>query len=136
MKSYQLTLKVLSLGILGIALIHITLGISSETLLGSGVSTRSLADPNLDSQNRFYGATFALFTVVFWLGSTDLVKYRLLLIGGFAVFFVGGLARIVSMIVVGQPSEAVILLTAIEIVGPPGMYLWLNHVLDQGTDDA
>jgi len=136
LNTYQVTLKVLSIAIVGISLIHITLGVSSETLLGSGISAASLTDPNLDSQNRFYGAAFALFAVVFWFCSTDLLRYEKLLKLSFCIFFLGGVSRLISILVVGLPSNEVVLLTAIEIIGPPGMYLWLYRITAQHTVDT
>ncbi len=129
MTTYQYILKILALGIFAVALIHILLGVSAEPLLGSGISEASQSDPSLDSQNRFYGAAFALFGVIFWLSSTDLGKYREVLIAAFAVFFLAGLVRLVSIVAVGLPSLEIMVLTTIEICGPPVMYLWLSRIL-------
>lgn len=129
MKSYRLTLRILALGIFGVSLIHIFLGVSSEVLLGSGISHPSLLDPNLDSQNRFYGAAFSLYGAVFWLCSRDITQFQHFLVMAFALFFLAGVARLISIALVGWPSLPILGLGAIEILGPPIMYHWLRQVL-------
>ena len=111
-----------------VASIHVLFGVGAEPWLGAAVSDASLNDANLDSQNRFYGAAFALFAVVFWYASSDPAQHKRLLQAAFALFFVAGLARILSIIVVGWPSIEVLALTAIELIGPPVMYWWLRQV--------
>ena len=133
MHAYQHTLKCLAIGIFGVSLVHVLFGVSAEPLLGSAVSDASQVDPNLDSQNRFYGAAFALFGVVFWLCSTDLKRYTTLLKLSLLTFFLAGVARIVSIAVVGWPTTAVIVLLAVEVIGPPIMYLWLRQTIGSTT---
>ena len=130
MIAFERTLKVLAVAIFGISALHILVGVASETLLGSGISATSILDPNLDSQNRFYGAAFALFGVVWWLASANVNGYQHLLRASFLVFFLGGVARVISVVVVGWPTLPVIGLTVIELVLPWVMILWLKRVVD------
>ncbi len=136
MRWFQLTLRILGVGIIGVAMIHIVLGPGAEVLFGSGISAISLADPTIDSQNRFYGAAFALYGGVFVLASFDVAKYRAMLILAFTVFFVAGITRIVSGAIVGLPPLPVIALTVIEIIGPPVMYICLQRVTRDPADLA
>ena len=131
MNAYQITLKVLAIGVLGVALVHVLLGVGSETLLGSNISEASQLDPNLDSQNRFYGASFLLFGVIFWLSSTDLSRYTTLLNLGLLVFFIAGITRILSIVLVGWPTLEILVLLGIELIGPPIMYLWFRSLQKQ-----
>ncbi|GJM13198.1 MAG: hypothetical protein DHS20C12_16010 [Pseudohongiella sp.] len=126
MNTFNYVLRALAIGIFGVALIHILLGVSSEPLLGSGISELSIRDPNLDSQNRFYGAAFALYGAVLWICSADLQRYRSFLLAALGLFFLAGLTRVVSALVVGWPALPVIVLAAIEIFGPPAMFLWFR----------
>ena len=128
MKAFQLVLRALGVGIFGVALIHIILGPGAETLFGSGISAQSLSDPTIDSQNRFYGAAFALFGGVFLLASRDVVLYTPLLKLAFGIFFVAGLTRLISAAITGLPPVPVIGLAIVEIAGPPIMYIWLKRV--------
>ena len=128
MRALKFTLQALGLGIVGVALVHVVLGPNAEVLLGSGISPSSIADPAIDSQNRFYGAAFALFGGVFLLGSADIAKYRPMLLLAFGAFFVAGLTRIISVVVAGWPPLPVLCLAVVEICGPPIMCFWLNRV--------
>ena len=128
MTAYALTLRLLAVGVFGVSLVHIVFGVGSEPFLGSGVSAASQLDPNLDSQNRFYGAAFSLFGVVFWIASSDLERYRRLLELALLVFFLAGATRLISIVIIGWPTPVVIALTVIELLGPPAMFLWLRRL--------
>ena len=105
MTAYALTLRLLAVGVFGVSLVHIVFGVGSEPFLGSGVSAASQLDPNLDSQNRFYGAAFSLFGVVFWIASSDLERYRRLLELALLVFFLAGATRLISIVIIGWPIK-------------------------------
>ena len=128
MTAYALTLRLLAVGVFGVSLVHIVFGVGSEPFLGSAVSAASQLDPNLDSQNRFYGAAFSLFGIVFWIASSDLERYRRLLELALLVFFLAGATRLISIVIIGWPTPVVIALTVIELLGPPAMFLWLRRL--------
>jgi uncharacterized protein DUF4345 len=128
MNNYQNALKVLGVCIFAVSLIHVLFGASSEVILGSGISDTSMLDPSLDSQNRFYGAAFALYGGVFWLCSTNLALYTDLLKLALTVFFLAGASRVLSIVFIGWPSPEILMLTAVELLGPLIMYLWLKRV--------
>ena len=130
MRAYQLTLRILAVGIFVVSLIHVIFGVGSELFLGSGISDASVLDPNLDSQNRFYGAAFALFGIVWWLSSSDILECKKLLTASYLVFFVAGLTRILSIAVVGWPTAPILALTAIELLLPIVLYVWLVKLED------
>ena len=110
-------------------------GVSAEPLLGSAISETSLTDPNLDSQNRFYGAAFSLFGVVWWFSSNDIPRYQALLAASYLVFFIAGISRIISVFVWGLPSIAVLMLLLIELILPPIMYIWLRRSVHAPAND-
>lgn len=128
MKSYQYTLRVFAVAIWAIALVHIAFGVYSETFLGSGISQTSVSDPNLDSQNRFYGAAFSIYGVVLWLSSSNPERYSVILEWSLLVFFLAGLTRLLSITLVGMPTTTIIGLTAIELVTPPLLYFWKRRL--------
>lgn len=119
-------LKLIGLAIVGIAAVHILFGPSADLLLGSGLSERSRFDPSTDSQNRFYGAAFALYGLLLFYCSGELLKYRTVLLICIGTFFVAGLARLISIWQTGWPSTAIVGLLAIELVLPPLLILWLR----------
>ena len=129
-QTFAVTLRVLAAAIVGISLVHVLFGVSAEPWLGAQLSAASMSDPNLDSQNRFYGAAFTLFAVTLWLSSTDVRRYVTLLNLTLIVFFLAGTARLLSGAMMGWPSPQLLFLTAIELIGPPLIYLWRNAILE------
>jgi hypothetical protein len=123
----QNLLKLMGVAIVGIAAIHVVLGPGADLMLGSGLSKQSRVDPSTDSQNRFYGAAFALYGLLLFYCSGDIVKYRPVLLICIGTFFVAGLARLVSVLQTGWPSTAIVGLLAIEPVLPPLLILWLRR---------
>jgi Ni/Fe-hydrogenase subunit HybB-like protein len=53
--------------------------VGAEVLLGAHVPADVLADPVLDSQNRFHGVAFTLYGVLLFLCATDLSRYAAVL---------------------------------------------------------
>ena len=86
-----------------------------------------LGTPNDDSELRFYSVFFVAYGAVLFQTVRDLEKYghRLPLLLG--LFFLGGIARLLSYIIVGQPHALFILLMAVELFMPPLLYLsWIK----------
>ena len=102
-----------------VGLLHIIFGLGADNMLGAGLAPEVVSNPTLDSQNRFYGATFLLFGWVTWLCAGDIRAHQRLLTGAMAVFFLGGIARLISFAFFGQPSAPVIGLLLIELILPP-----------------
>ena len=126
MVAFQLTLRIMGGAIILVALTHIVLGPNADVLLGANISHSSLIDPTIDSQNRFYGAAFALYGVILIICSSEVAKYRSMLLWTMLVFFAAGLARLVSAMVVGWPPLIVVLLLVIELLVPPIVIWWLR----------
>lgn len=124
MIAFQIALKTIGGAIILIALTHVALGPNADVLLGSKISLSSLTDPTIDSQNRFYGAAFALYGVILIICSSDLDKYRSILVWTILIFFAAGLARLVSVSIVGWPPTIVVLLLFIEVFIPPLLIWW------------
>ena len=118
--------------------LHLVLGVGADVILGAALPADAVADPVLDSQNRFYGVAFTLYGVLLYLCATDLARYAPVLKALLWVFFAAGLARLVSIAVVGLPSLLVLLLTASELLLPPPLLWWLSRsaAADETTDDA
>ncbi len=125
---YVVTLRIFGVIILGVALTHATLGPSAEVLLGSHISAGSIADPTIDSQNRFYGVAFGLYGILMWLCGSDIERYKPVLLLLLLMFFLAGLVRLISIALVGMPPVSVIGLMVLEIVMPPVMVLWLRNL--------
>lgn len=108
--------------------VFLTLGAGSEVLLGAKLPAEVLADPALDSQNRFYGVSFTLYGVLFWFSATNIPKYATVLRCVLWVFFAAGTARLVSIAIHGLPPPFVVTLLASELLFPPLLLWWLSRV--------
>lgn len=128
-RAYTLVLRALAPLILLVGAVHLVLGLGADSLLGAKVSAEQLADPALDSQNRFYGVSFALYGVLLFVCSIDLARYATVLRCVLGVLFAAGLARFVSLAARGVPPGPILALFALELVAPPLMLWWLARVL-------
>jgi Domain of unknown function (DUF4345) len=129
MRAFNVVLRALAPLILLVGAVHLFLGPGADALLGARISARELADPALDSQNRFYGVSFALYGVLLFLCSTDLARYATVLRCVLWVLFAAGLARFASLAARGVPPVPILALFALELVAPPLMLWWLARVL-------
>lgn len=107
---------------------HVALGLGADQMLGAQVSNQTMMDAGLDSQNRFYGATFTLYGVIFLMTAANLARYLPLLKATVWVFFIAGLVRFISVWLFGWPPPLIAALFAAEIILPPLLLLWINKV--------
>ena len=110
-KSLQIFLRLFGATAIFIALLHV--------LLGPSVIPGSVpVNATMDSEDRFYATLFAAYGVaLFWcardLESRSREVYFLAL-----TFFIGGLARLVSIAAVGLPNDFFIAMTILELLIP------------------
>lgn len=128
---FETVLKFFAIAIAIVAGLHVAMGTQSEILLGARWPQGVPFDATIDSQDRFYGAAFAVYACLLWVCARDLTRYAPVLKIIFAVFFFAGLARFVSFAVVGLPSPMICFLWAVEVVSPPVLWLWLARLQRQ-----
>ncbi len=121
-------LRLLSPVFVVVAILHLALGVRADVLLGASVPPSTVADPTLDSQNRFYGVAFALYGVVLFICAGDLQRFAPVFKAALTVFFLGGVARLVSWAIYGPPSALVIALGLVELVAPVVLWAWFSRV--------
>ncbi len=109
--------------------LHLLIGLRADVLLGARLPDAVLADPVLDSQNRFYGVSFMIYGVLLYLCATDLRKYALVFRFLVGFMFLGGVARLLALALHGMPAAPVIALGVIELAGMPLVLLWHSRVL-------
>jgi hypothetical protein len=102
-----------------IALVHLALGPAS-------IPGSVPVNATMDSEDRFYATLFLAFGVAILWCAKDVerrsnVAYFLL-----GTFFVGGLARLVSIAAVGRPNALFMLLTGVELTLPL-LLAWLQR---------
>ena len=128
MKTFAQFLKFVAPMFLVVGVLHLTLGLGADVLLGAKLPPEALADPALDSQNRFYGVAFTLYGVLLWVCASDIPRYATVLKCIFWVFFGAGLARFVSVALHGSPPPLIWALLVGEVLPPPALALWLSKV--------
>ena len=97
---------------IGIALSHIALG-------PAAIPGSTPVNATMDSEDRFYATLFLEFGVALIWCARDLPRrlgpaYALL-----AMFFAGGMARVISVLAVGWPNMLFISLGGLEVALPP-----------------
>ena len=122
-----LFLKLLAPFFLIVGALHLVLGLNADVLLGAQLSEQAIVDPVLDSQNRFYAVSFTIYGVLFYFSGLELERYAPILRASLWVFFAAALARIVSIVIVGFPSQLVLALIVIELCLPPIMLILLKR---------
>lgn len=105
-----------------IALAHIVLG-------PSAIPGAIPVNATMDSEDRFYATLFLGFGAALIWASRDLRKRRQLFDALLAVFFLGGLARLISITMVGPPIPLFLFLGSLELVMPPLMWWWHRKCL-------
>ncbi|AUC98102.1 MULTISPECIES: DUF4345 domain-containing protein [Bradyrhizobium] len=104
------------------------LGVSDPLYAASGVP----ALPVLDSNLRFFGGLwFGLGLGLLWLVpriESEGVLYRVVWAG----IFLGGIGRLLSMIMVGLPPLPFVGFTALELIGAPLFVYWQHRVAVAG----
>lgn len=123
-------LQLMSLVFFGAGGMHLLFGLQAEVLLGTALSADTLTSPGLDSQNRFYGTSFMLYGVVLLLAAGDLERFAPVLKAALWLVFAAGLARLISVALLGWPAPLVTVLLALELLLPPPVLLWSARLLD------
>lgn len=128
MRRFAATLKLLAAVVLAVSALHGVLGPGADAMLGAAVPAGIADEPSLDSQNRFFGVAFALYAAVLYLCATDPPRFEPVLKAALLIFFLAGVARIVSWLARGTPAVMVVVLAASELVLPPLLWLWYERV--------
>lgn len=124
MPAFVFLLRLFAAIVVVVAALHLSLGLRADALLGANVTGAVATEPSLDSQNRFYGVAFALYGVVLYLCASDLRRFEPMFKAAMWVFFLGGVARLVSWASHGAPSPLVVALGASELLLPPVLLAW------------
>jgi hypothetical protein len=135
MRSFTAVLKVLGAITVAVGLLHMFLALHADATLGARLPAEVVADPVLDSQNRFFGACFAGYGALLFLCAADLRRYAMVLNIAIGFVFLGGVLRLLSMALHGLPTPQVIGLTVIELIAPL-LLLWQRRVLSESATES
>jgi len=120
-RALQIILIVGGLATVLIALAHIALG---PAVIPGSVPV----NPTMDSEDRFYATMFLGFGfALLWCAASihERSKFIRFLI---VLFFLGGCARVISILLVGPPNLFFQAMTALELLLPPLIWLLLARV--------
>jgi Domain of unknown function (DUF4345) len=107
-----------------VAGLHLVLGVSGEVLLGSKLPAEVVSEPTLNSQNRFYGVSYALYGALLFLCATDIQRYGPVFKVVMWTSLIAGASRFVAWALHGAPSPFVIFLLATELAFPVLLLIW------------
>ncbi len=110
-KSLQIFLGLFGATDLLIALLHIFIGPSS-------IPGSIQVNATMDSEDRFYATLFGAFGLALLWCIKDIERKKMIVYFLAATFFVGGLARLVSVAAVGLPNTFFIAMTILELLIP------------------
>jgi Domain of unknown function (DUF4345) len=100
------------------------MGVSDPLYVAAGVPRDALLDSNL----RFFnGVWLGLGLGLWWLVpriETQTALFRVL----WGMIFLGGIGRLLSMLMIGMPPWPFVGFTALEIIGAPCFILWQNRI--------
>lgn len=104
------------LGFFGITALFIA---SLHVVFGSSAIPGSVpVNATMDSEDRFYATLFAAYGVALLWCTRDIERKRTVVYFLALTFFVGGLARLVSIAAVGLPNTFFIAMTVLELIIP------------------
>ncbi|MCW2561246.1 MAG: putative rane protein [Mycobacterium sp.] len=113
----------------GIALAHLLFG--SSTIIGGGS-----VNATIDSDLRFYALLFAAYGLTYLWCAVDIAERgRVANVLG-AIFFAGGLARLLAWAVTGQPNWFYVLMIPVELLIPLVNWALIRRVSDTRRDDG
>lgn len=110
-KTLQVLIFLFGITDIFIALLHIVLG-------PAAIPGSIPVNATMDSEDRFYATLFLAYGVALLWCIPDIEKKSRVVYFLMATFFIGGLARLVSIAQVGLPNDFFIAMTAIELVLP------------------
>jgi len=96
------------------------MGVHDPVYVAAGVPRIVLLDTNL----RFYSGVWVGLGVVLWWLIPTIERQTILFRVLWGMIFIGGIGRLLSMIMLGWPSVPFVAFTAIEIAGAP-LFIWL-----------
>lgn len=134
MRVFKISVVIWALLPLLTGLMDIIVGPSAWKNIGVDLGPTEFSDSVLDSQIRFVGTVWFGYGVLLLICLKNLEKYASILQGAFLIVFLGGLARLLSILFVGMPESStgtgfIIFALVIELVLMPFLMIWLRKLM-------
>jgi Domain of unknown function (DUF4345) len=126
MSAFIWAIRILAVAFIAVSCLHLFMGLYADAAVGSPITAEMAIQPSFDSQNRFYGVTFSMLGFALLIGSTDLVRYRPIILAALGVLFAAGIARSISWVLFGAPSTIIIGILIADLLLPPIFYMWMK----------
>jgi hypothetical protein len=126
MNGFIWAIRILAVAFIAVSGLHLFTGLYADAAVGSPITAEMASQPSFDSQNRFYGVTFSMLGVALLIGSTDLLRYKPIILATLGVLFVAGVARAISWMLFGAPSPIIIGILVADLLLPPILYFWMK----------
>ena len=110
-KSFQVFLALFGVTAIVIASLHVVLG-------PSAIPGSVPVNATMDSEDRFYATLFGAYGVALLWCIKDVERKSMPVYSLALTFFVGGIARLISMMAVGLPNTFFIAMTVLELLIP------------------
>ena len=110
-RAFQVFIGLFGVSAIAIAALHIVLG-------PAAIPGSIPVNATMDSEDRFYATLFAAYGVALLWSIKDIERKSMVVYFLALTFFVGGLARLVSMATVGLPNAFFVVMTALELLIP------------------
>ncbi len=120
-KSLQIFLGLFGVSAIAIAALHVALG-------PAAIPGSIPVNPTMDSEDRFYATLFAAYGVALLWCIRDIERKSTVVYFLAATFFVGGLARLVSVVSVGLPNPFFVVMTVLELLIPFAMAFMQSRI--------
>jgi Domain of unknown function (DUF4345) len=133
MNGFIWAIRILAVAFIAVSCLHLFTGLYADAAVGSPITAEMASQPSFDSQNRFYGVTFSLLGIALLIGSTDLVRYKPIILATLGVLFAAGIARALSWSLFGAPSSIIIGILVADLLLPPILYTWMKKVMGEAA---
>jgi hypothetical protein len=125
-RAFQGFLALFGVIVIGISLAHLTIG--PEAIIGG-----SDVNPTSDGEDRFFAGLLLCYGVALLWCARDVQRTRMYINVLAAAFFVGGIGRLLAIILAGVPRPFYVAMLVLELALPSLMVLVARRVTDPST---
>jgi hypothetical protein len=122
-QGFQAFLALFGVIVIAISVAHLVIG--PRAIIGSVA-----VNPTMAGEDRFFAGMFLCFGIALLWCSRDVQRKRIYVNLLAAVLFVGGIGRLLAVVIDGPPHPFYVAMLALELALPPLMVVAANRVAD------